>query len=218
MANTLLFSESSILFAGIPVHTLITLAISSATTSSRNSFASSASPPPSASCKARSSSSGFAASSLASKSGNVPYLSSAALLRSYSLSAFSISNCTSAIFSASSFTPSTASRSAFHRAVRSACSSYSSSSFDSNFCRRCTSATFWFFSASDLMLKRSISSWMMRRSTSSRTVGLDVSSFFSFAQASSMRSMALSGKNLSGKYRLLNLAAASSASSRMRTP
>ena len=31
---------------------------------------------------------------------------------------------------------------------------------------------------------------MIRRSTSSRIVGLDVSSFFSFAQASSMRSMA----------------------------
>mmetsp|Transcript_23328 Transcript_23328/g.49279 ORF Transcript_23328/g.49279 Transcript_23328/m.49279 type:complete len:374 (+) Transcript_23328:856-1977(+) len=219
MANTLFFSESSILLAGMPVHALMTLAISSATTSSLSNFSSS---PPSASICACSSSNGSAASNRASNSGSVPYLSSAARSKSYSRSAFSISNFTWAICSCNSIVPSTAPFSAIHRSVRFFCRIFFSTSFCSMCSRRCRLASAAFPSnAADRSLEResfSISSWMMRLSTSSRMVGLDVSSFLSLAQASSIRSMALSGKNRSGKYRLLNFAAANNASSLILTP
>mmetsp|Transcript_13812 Transcript_13812/g.23553 ORF Transcript_13812/g.23553 Transcript_13812/m.23553 type:complete len:279 (-) Transcript_13812:1937-2773(-) len=111
----------SINFAdGMPVHTDMTLAISSGTTSSRNIFSpSSCEPSPSSAA----SSFDCAACNCSSNCGSVPYFNSAALFKSYSRSAFSISNCTSASFSCNSFTPSTASRSDCQRAVSAACSS-----------------------------------------------------------------------------------------------
>mmetsp|Transcript_12279 Transcript_12279/g.26553 ORF Transcript_12279/g.26553 Transcript_12279/m.26553 type:complete len:277 (+) Transcript_12279:166-996(+) len=118
MVRTRSLSVSINLAEGMPVHTEMTLAISSGTTSSLNIGS-----PTSWASSSACSSFVCAICNCSSSCGSVPYFSSAALFRSYSRSAFSISSCVSAIFSFSSFTPSTALRSACHRALRSACSS-----------------------------------------------------------------------------------------------
>ena len=64
----------------------------------------------------------------------------------------------------------------------------------------------------------SISSWMILRSTSSISWGRESISMRSRLPASSIRSMALSGRNRPPTYRSDNLAAAISESSVMRTP
>mmetsp|Transcript_23381 Transcript_23381/g.55543 ORF Transcript_23381/g.55543 Transcript_23381/m.55543 type:complete len:266 (-) Transcript_23381:684-1481(-) len=68
------------------------------------------------------------------------------------------------------------------------------------------------------MLTRSISSCSTRRSTFSSSGGLEVTCIFTMAEASSTRSMALSGRKRSVMYLLLSTAAATSARSEIRTP
>ncbi len=65
---------------------------------------------------------------------------------------------------------------------------------------------------------RSISSWVLRRSTSSISVGTESISIFRRDAASSTRSIALSGRNRSEMYRWDKVAAAISAESLIRTP
>mmetsp|Transcript_11281 Transcript_11281/g.41288 ORF Transcript_11281/g.41288 Transcript_11281/m.41288 type:complete len:273 (-) Transcript_11281:1001-1819(-) len=67
-------------------------------------------------------------------------------------------------------------------------------------------------------LSFSISICRIFRSTSSKTSGLLVTSIFNFAAASSTRSMALSGRKRSAKYRSASTAASTRALSDMRTP
>mmetsp|Transcript_2941 Transcript_2941/g.4836 ORF Transcript_2941/g.4836 Transcript_2941/m.4836 type:complete len:230 (-) Transcript_2941:400-1089(-) len=138
---------------GIPVHTLITFAISSGMTSSRNKRSPvfiDSTPPSSSFCRA--------SSNCSSNSGSSPYLSSAALFKSYSLSAFSISNFTAAIFSCISFAPSTTAFSDCQRAFNCDCSSYIAIKSASKYCNLCMSVSSPFFSTSDLILNLSISS------------------------------------------------------------
>ena len=65
---------------------------------------------------------------------------------------------------------------------------------------------------------RSISSCFIFRSTESSSSGIESISMRSFDAASSIRSIALSGRNRSGMYRSLNCAAATMAPSVIRTP
>ena len=64
----------------------------------------------------------------------------------------------------------------------------------------------------------SISSWMIRRCTWSISIGIESISILSRDAASSTRSIALSGRNRSEMYRSDSIAAATIASSEMRTP
>ena len=65
---------------------------------------------------------------------------------------------------------------------------------------------------------RSISSWRSRRVTTSSSVGMESISMRRRLAASSIRSMALSGRNRPVTYRSDSTAAATSAASWMRTP
>src|SRR2546426_55792 len=73
-------------------------------------------------------------------------------------------------------------------------------------------------SLSRRMPSRSISSWRIRRMRSSSGVGMLSISIRRRDAASSTRSIALSGRNRSRMYRLDNVAAATSATSLIRTP
>mmetsp|Transcript_59254 Transcript_59254/g.144871 ORF Transcript_59254/g.144871 Transcript_59254/m.144871 type:complete len:276 (-) Transcript_59254:1770-2597(-) len=192
-------SLSNNLPGGMPVQVATTAAISSATTSSRSMRSSSSISP-------RSSAMFSSLSSSSCKGGSFAYFNSAALFRSNSRSHFSISNSTAASSVLMSLIRSTPPFSAIHLRFNSSdCFRRSASSTSIPAIRFVSSVvSLWALSSiskSDWSDKRSISNWMIRRSISSNTVGFDVNSFFNLAQASSTRSIALSGKNRSGMYR-----------------
>ena len=178
MLSSLSRSPSSILSTGMPVQRLTTPAISCAVTSSRSIAL-----PAAAS----------ATSSCFSKPGIVPYCSSPALARSPERCACSNSmrapSSRSLIFASAEIL----SFSACQRCVSSSdcCSRLASS--PSRLAKRS-------FDAASLSLpsaSRSIFSWMMRRSSVSISSGFDSTSIRKRDAASSMRSMALSGRNRS---------------------
>ena len=80
------------------------------------------------------------------------------------------------------------------------------------------SRSFEALSDSFLSAWRSISSWMSFRSTWSISVGIESISMRRREAASSIRSIALSGRKRSAMYRLERVAAATRAGSWMRTP
>mmetsp|Transcript_40636 Transcript_40636/g.96538 ORF Transcript_40636/g.96538 Transcript_40636/m.96538 type:complete len:363 (+) Transcript_40636:1197-2285(+) len=108
------------------------------------------------------------------------------------------------------------SRSASHCSVSFACLALRLPRFWSSALRRPSAALSLAAAFSSDSL--SISSLRTWRSMASRAMGLDVISIFSLAAASSMRSIALSGRKRSAMYRSLSTAASTSALSLMRTP
>ena len=141
------------------------------------------------------------------KSAILPYFSSASLLRSYSRSALSISFEHCSISSRSFCTLEIADFSFSHLAFISLnCSRISESSFCTSW--RCSTAS---LSVSFLRTVSSISCWSILRLISSSSVGIESISVLISAQASSTRSIALSGRNLSVIYLFERTAAAISA-------
>ncbi len=183
MWSSFCISPSSMRETGMPVHLATTSAMSSASTSSLSIF-----------CFAWSSASFlFSSRSCFSSSGSVPYWSSAAFARSplrvtasIWKRACSICSFVERIFWIASF-------SCCQCAFMPAEVSRSSASSFSTFPRR----SFEALSVSFLSAWRSISSWMSLRSTSSISVGMESISMRRREAASSMRSMALSGRNRS---------------------
>ena len=164
---------------------LITSAISSSSTSSFDSRVPSR-------CESLVSSS----ASLLSSCVSVPYLSSAARLRSYWRSAWSISTFVCSICSrrSRSFCTDVLLRIPSGAASRSLCrcAQFGQLFLDAAPSARAGGVRFLFRSAS-----RSISSCMIRRETSSSSCGIESISVRSFAAASSTKSIALSGKKRS---------------------
>ena len=93
------------------------------------------------------------------------------------------------------------------------CSRSSASSFCSSASRALDRGSSSFFRAAS-----SISIWMILRETTSSSVGMESISVRMRAQPSSMRSMALSGRNRSEIYRWERVAAAMMAASVILTP
>ena len=178
------FSRSpSISFAtGMPVHRATMRAISSSVTRSRRR----PSLLPSSLAFSAASSSSFSL-------GSLPYFSSAARFRSYSRSAFSISALSCSISPRSFCTFLIASFSFSHFALSFANSSRSRAS-SLRISARCSAESLSF---SLVSAASSISSCMMRREISSSSVGMESISVRISAQASSTRSIALSGRNRS---------------------
>ena len=156
----------------------------------------------------------FSASRARCSSSSLPYFSSAAFARSPSLSALSASifvwsifSFISLIFWITSFSASQCALSTSRRDWISAASfeilpSLSFASCESSFSRACFS----------------ISSCLSFLSSSSSSIGMLSISILSLAEASSIRSMALSGRNLSVIYRFDSTAAAIRAESLTLTP
>ena len=140
-------------------------------------------------------------------SGSLPYLSCAALLRSYSLSAVSASRFTRSISSRSFCTLFMLSFSFCKRAFMAEYFSLSSAIS----LRRLSSLASESLSVSFLSEVSSISRVVILRFTSSISLGIEFISVFMLAHASSTRSIALSGKNLSVIYLSDKVAAAISA-------
>ena len=174
------------LATGMPVARATTSAISSAPTCVRSSrlLPPAVALPASAAC---------ASASFFSRSGSLPYCSSATLLKSPVRLSFSIWKRSLSISSLRAAEPCAAAFSAVQISSRSAYSrprrTISSSMRPM---RRCEAS-----SVSRRTASRSIFSWMMRRSSLSITSGLESISIFTFAAASSIRSMALSGRKRS---------------------
>ena len=188
---------------GIPVHLEIIFVISSSVTLFLNR--------PSSFPFSDNSSSAF---NSFCNSGSLPYLSSATFPKSYSLSACSICAFTCSISSRNFCT------------LEIACFSFSHFAFiPSNFV---FNSAFSFLMSSNLFLEissvsferavSSISNCIIFLDTSSSSVGIDCISVFIIAQASSIKSIALSGKNLSEIYLCDNVAAVINALSDILTP
>ena len=126
-------------------------------------------------------------------SGSFPYWSSAALLRSYRLCASWISRLTFSISSRREANPSTLFFSDSHLLF---CCAYSSCNSASSFWRS-TSLSFERLSVSFFSAASSISICMVFLLSSSSSDGIESISVLMSAQASSTKSMALSGRNLS---------------------
>ena len=146
--------------------------------------------------------------------GNTPYFSSAARLRSYSACAFSIEALVCSICSLIFCALPIAFFSFSHLALMAENSSLSSLS-SASISERCESESLSvsFESAAD-----SISSCIIFLDISSISVGIEFISVFIKAQASSTKSIALSGKNLSEIYLFDSTAALISAESCIFTP
>ena len=152
----------------------------------------------------------FRVSMVFSASGILAYSISATFPRSPMRFALSASNFSCSIsfrliwiFSTRSFSDSHFARSWPRSSLRFAISSFSDSSFVSSFSR--------------LMASRSISSWRIFRSIVSSSSGTELISSLSFEAASSIKSMALSGRNRLEIYRCESSTAAMIASSLIRT-
>mmetsp|Transcript_242 Transcript_242/g.820 ORF Transcript_242/g.820 Transcript_242/m.820 type:complete len:275 (-) Transcript_242:1390-2214(-) len=143
-----------------------------------------------------------------------PHLMVPAFSKSYPLSA-SASSCSNAsiccLTSCRAFSDSLC---VFQTSSIPACSAFKASSSFSRSSRRLCEL----LSESFATLSLSISNCKILLSKRSRSAGLDVTCIFTFAAASSSRSIALSGRNLSATYRLLSIAAAMQALSEIRTP
>ncbi len=169
---------------GMPVARLTTSAISSAPTWVRSSLLG---------CFCSLASASVAALSLPSRPGSLPYCSSATLSSLPSRCSLAISSLTFSISSLSAAVPCAAPFSAFQISSRSAYS----------FSRRaisCSISSRRFIDASSvsfLTASRSIFSWMVRRSSLSIDSGLESISILMRAAASSIRSIALSGRKRS---------------------
>ena len=174
-------SDSLNLLTGIPVHLDIILAISSSVTLSWTRLISLLLDFFSASSKA------FCAC------GSLPYWSSAALLRSYSLLACAIWVLIWSISSFNLLTWSTEDFSLSHLAFWILKSDLNS---DNSFCNA-SSLSLLRLSVSFLRAASSISSCMIFLESSSSSVGMESSSVLIIAHASSTRSMALSGRKRS---------------------
>ncbi|GBD30265.1 hypothetical protein HRbin32_01368 [bacterium HR32] len=196
-------SPSSSRVTGIPVHLLTTSAMSSASTSSFRSR-----------CGPRARSSASAASSCLASSGRVPYRRRAARSRSATRSACSSSTFVRSICSLMERIRCTICFSRSQRWRRASLSWRRRASSCSSFSNRSRDAG----SVSRRSASRSISNCMIRRSISSSSAGLLSISIRSLAAASSMRSMALSGRKRSLMYRWDRVAAAITAASVIRTP
>ena len=190
------------LATGIPVHLDTILAISSSVTHSCTSE--------------RSFSLTFFSSSASSfsRAGSLPYWSSAAFSRLYSRLANCICLLTSSISSRRWLKRSTEAFSLSHLALPALNSSLSPASSSCSSARRFLLTS----SVSFLRAASSISSCMTLRDNSSSSAGMESSSVLISAQASSTRSMALSGRNLSEIYLCESSAAATSALSAILTP
>ncbi|KKO62634.1 hypothetical protein VM94_03630 [Janthinobacterium sp. KBS0711] len=169
---------------GIPVARDTTSAISSAPTSVRSSFGWSGSSfgMPLSACL-----------SWASSCGSLPYCSSDTFCQLLSRVACSICSLTFSISSLMCVLPCTTAFSAFRissKSLYSRCSLTISSSISPS--RRNEASSFSFLTAS-----RSIFSWIKRRSSLSITSGFESISILIFAAASSIRSIALSGRKRS---------------------
>ena len=187
----------------MPVHAEMTSAISFSVTSSESSLSSSVSAP-----------AALRSSSFFSSSGKVPYFSLASFSRSYCLSASSIS---SLMFSICALTFLTSRMSFFsfsHCAFMAALLSLSSASSFS----RASSLALEPLSSSFMRACFSISSCMILREISSSSDGMLSISVLILAAASSIRSMALSGRNLSVMYLSESVAHAIRALSVILTP
>ena len=194
-------SPSISLVTGMPVHLPTIFAISSSSTVSLKRLW------PSLACSS-------ASLSCFCSSGRRPYFSSAALFRSYSFSALSMLALVLSISSRSLRTLTIASFSLSHLAFISAnCALSSESSFWVS-----SSLAFESWSVSFLSAASAISCCIILRDISSSSVGIESISVLMRAHASSTRSMALSGRNLSVIYLLDKTAAAISALSWIFTP
>ena len=176
-------SPSISLETGMPVHLATMLAISSSVTVSCTSV----SPPARFSARCSASSSCFCSA------GRSEYLSRAAFSYSSAICAFSMSAFICSISPLMRFTSSTPSRSDSQRAFIALNLSFCSASSARSFSRR--SRLSW--SSSFFRAISSISSCMMRRRMSSSSLGMESISVRIMAQASSTRSMALSGRKRS---------------------
>mmetsp|Transcript_31311 Transcript_31311/g.73250 ORF Transcript_31311/g.73250 Transcript_31311/m.73250 type:complete len:614 (-) Transcript_31311:1067-2908(-) len=195
-------SDDCSLDTGIFVHDDTVAAMSPSVTSSCSSFLSELSIDDSVSA------------SFFCSAGSVMYRSSAALLRSYVFSALSMSSLHRSSSSLTACTVPTESLSICHCSRRTCCSSLSFAMSLSIVSRRCLAALLSSFAR----LSRSISSFITFLSILSTLSGLLVISTLSLAALSSIRSMALSGRNLSAMYLSLSTADATRAESCMRTP
>ncbi len=168
----------------MPVARLTTSAISSAPTWVRSSLFF-CTPPSASRCAA--------SFNFASSCGSLPYCSSATFSSLPSRCSLTMSAFTRSISSFTFAAPCAAPFSVFHISSRSAYSrdrlAISSSIRRKRFCE---ASSFSFFTAS-----RSIFNWIRRRSSLSITSGLESISILMRAAASSMRSMALSGRKRS---------------------
>ncbi len=184
MRSSLSRSPCIIFDTGMPVARLTTSAISSAPTCVRSSLLGGFWPLASAA---------VAAFSLPSSSGSLPYCSSATLSSLPSRCNRVISSLTLSISSFTVAAPCAAPFSAFQISSRSAysfCSRSISCSISSR--RFCEASSVSFFTAS-----RSIFNWISRRSSLSIASGFESISILMRAAASSIRSMALSGRKRS---------------------
>ena len=176
-------SPSISLATGIPVHRSIIRAISSSVTLSRSKE-----------CRLTDCSVFFSSSASSFCScGSLPYFNSAALLRSYSCCARSICALTDSISARRFCTFPIEAFSFSHFAFISLnCARISASSFCIS--ARCSfeSTSFSFCNAAS-----SISCWIMRRWITSSSVGMESISVRIIAHASSIRSIALSGRKRS---------------------
>ena len=200
--NVLFFSVSVSFATGIPVHLEIILAISSSVTLSLTND--------------KSLSFTFCSSTPSCfwSSGNFPYWSSAALFKSYSLCAFSISFLTFSTCSRSCCNLFTEFFSFSHCAFLLLNSSRLSAS---SFCNS-ASLSLLKLSVSFFKAASSISICITLRLNSSSSVGMESISVLIRAQASSTKSIALSGRNLSVIYLSDKTAALTKAPSWILTP
>mmetsp|Transcript_29285 Transcript_29285/g.68997 ORF Transcript_29285/g.68997 Transcript_29285/m.68997 type:complete len:275 (-) Transcript_29285:42-866(-) len=189
-------SARSMRSEGMPVHCESTAATSLAATRERSRGGPSSAPPlPSLAAWLSASASASACSSSALSEGSLPYLSSAARSSSYSFSACSTSMLTRSISSLMLLSRVSLPFSASQRRFRSACRASSVAASPSSLasCARARGSS----SASVCSEICSICTCSSRRDTSSSSCGREVASILSLAAASSMRSMALSGRKRS---------------------
>ena len=196
-------SDSTSFDTGMPVHADTTSAISSSVTSSLSSLFSSPLP-------ARS----FSSSSFFSRLGSAPYLSCASFSRSYALSASSIWCLTSSICCLVLLTSVIAFFSFSHWVLMESSSSLRAESSFS----MASSLALDPLSSSLPRACFSISSCIIFLDISSSSAGIESISVLIFDAASSIRSMALSGRNLSEIYLSESVAHAISALSVILTP
>ncbi|MNS73090.1 hypothetical protein D3C72_1065200 [compost metagenome] len=190
MCSSFSRSPCIILDTGMPVARDTTSAISSAPTRVRSSRGRLSSPSAFSAASAAPTSAAFRR---ASRSGSLPYCSSASLSNWPLRCSSAISARTLSISSLMAWVPCTAAFSAFQISSKSLYSRCSFSSSSSMTPRRRLEAS----SVSFLTASRSIFNWMMRRSSLSITSGLESISMRMRAPASSIRSMALSGRKRS---------------------
>mmetsp|Transcript_8552 Transcript_8552/g.24135 ORF Transcript_8552/g.24135 Transcript_8552/m.24135 type:complete len:621 (-) Transcript_8552:238-2100(-) len=202
-------SDLASLVTGTPVQRLTTSAICSGPTMSLSMGLSS---PASSRC----SSARFTISSRrASRSGSLLYRSSATDTLLYRRSASSIAILVSSISFCTILSSSMVAFSVWYRARRRSSSSTTLASSARTSCRR---SLLWGSSASDCSAVSSTSSWRRWRSRLSMTSGWESSCTRALAAASSIRSMALSGRRRWVMYRAESFAAATRAPSKIRTP